>query len=126
MPSLLIADDNDLIRATLTRLLSPYGELLAVADGQAALAAAQAQAFDLILLDIKMPGIDGIAACEALRAAGFNGPVIALTADASVEQDARYAAAGFTGLIEKPFAAADLVGQVLGALERVKGIEPSS
>ncbi len=126
MPRLLIADDNDLMRATLTRLLSPYGAVQAVADGRDAIAAAQAQAFDLVLLDIKMPGIDGVAACREMRTAGFDGPVIALTADASVQQDARYAAAGFTGLIEKPFAAADLVGQVLGALERVKGIEPSS
>ncbi|MBI1235131.1 MAG: response regulator [Alphaproteobacteria bacterium] len=126
MPRLLIADDNDLMRATLSRLLSPYGAVRAVADGEAALAAAQAQTFDLILLDIKMPGIDGIAACETLRASGFDGPVIALTADGSVERDTRYKAAGFTGLIEKPFAAADLVREVLGALERVKGIEPSS
>jgi CheY-like chemotaxis protein len=126
MPDLLIADDNDLMRTTLARLLGPYCQVQAVSDGQEAISAASSQSFDLILLDIKMPGIDGVAACRAIRLAGYDGPIIALTADGSVQQDRRFADAGFTDLIEKPFAAADLVRRVLWALERVEGDAPSS
>ena len=78
MPRLLVADDSDIMRTVLLRLLGPHCEVVAVVNGQDAIAAAASQTFDGILLDIRMPGIDGVAACRSIRSGGFEGPIIAL------------------------------------------------
>lgn len=121
MPSLLVADDNDLMRTVLIRLLSPHCEIQAVASGQDAIAASDSGEFDGILLDIKMPGIDGVAACRSIRSAGFTGPIIALTADESVKNDPAFRTAGFTDLIEKPFSAGPLIRRILECLDGAEG-----
>ena len=136
MRQILVVDDNALMRETLVRLLGPAGQVMAVGSGAAALAACAQAGFDLVLMDIRMPDMDGIMACRALRESGMGAPILAITADAGVQADAGYASAGFTGLIEKPFEARELLQCVADCLdsrsemrsdmERVKGIEPSS
>jgi CheY-like chemotaxis protein len=121
MPRLLVADDSDIMRTVLLRLLAPHCEVVAVVNGQDAIAAAASQTFDGILLDIRMPGIDGVAACRAIRSGGFEGPIIALTADESVSRDSEFASAGFTDLIEKPFAAETLLNRILACFEGDQG-----
>jgi CheY-like chemotaxis protein len=74
-----------------------------VCDGAEAVIAAKAGGYDLILMDIQMPVLDGVAAVRAIRAAGGQQiPILALTANTLAEQRAEYAAAGMQDCIAKP------------------------
>ena len=102
----LLAEDNP-INALLARtLLTKAGCIVTSAqDGEEAVAAASAGAFELILLDIRMPRLDGFEAAERIRAGGgpsAAAPMIALTADAGDEERAHAAKAGMDDFITKP------------------------
>jgi CheY-like chemotaxis protein len=71
-------------------------------DGDEAIAMAATQAFDLILMDVRMPRVDGLAATRAIRAAGNTVPILAVTADAMPEDAARCLAAGMDDHLPKP------------------------
>lgn len=106
---ILLVEDNP-INALLARsLLEREGCAVDRAEGgREALKAAQAQAFDLILMDLRMPGLDGIGAAQALRAMGVRAPIIALTADAFEEDRRACLAAGMDDFLAKPLAPGDL------------------
>jgi two-component system, OmpR family, copper resistance phosphate regulon response regulator CusR len=72
--------------------------------------------FDLVLLDVMLPGIDGISLCAERRAAGDTTPVILLTARGEEDARERGMAAGATDYVTKPFAYADLLARVLELL----------
>ncbi|MBX3428048.1 MAG: response regulator [Hyphomonadaceae bacterium] len=102
----LLAEDNP-INALLARtLLTKAGCSVTTAqDGEEAVAAASSGVFDLILLDIRMPRLDGFEAAERIRAGGgpsAGAPMIALTADAGDEERAHAARAGMDDFITKP------------------------
>jgi len=99
----LLAEDNP-INAMLARsLLEREGcSVDRVASGEAALAAALSGAYDIIFMDQRMPGLDGRAAAEALRARGCRTPIIALTADAFEEDRRACLAAGMDDFLTKP------------------------
>ena len=85
---ILIADDDRAIRESLDRLLSMEGhQVLAVADGAAALSAVQSGGLDAILLDLMMPNIDGLTVCRLLRSEGNRVPI--LIADMAAPHDVR-------------------------------------
>jgi CheY-like chemotaxis protein len=91
-------------------------------DGVEALEAVQARSFDLILMDIKMPRMDGVAATRAIRA--LTGPVsrtpiIALTANADPEDVRSYLEAGMNDVVEKPIKAERMLEALQAALEGV-------
>src|SRR5258705_2708238 len=79
--AILVVDDDAPIRRMLDRTLSAVGySVESAADGGAALAAVERSAPDLILLDVAMPGLDGLAVCRRLRPRGLPTPVRLLTA----------------------------------------------
>ncbi len=99
----LVAEDNVINQQLITLLLQRDGHTVTVApDGAKALTALEEGAFDIVLMDIQMPVMDGIAATREIRARGFAMPVFAVTANASADDREGFAAMGFTGIIPKP------------------------
>jgi DNA-binding response OmpR family regulator len=87
-------------------------------DGARGREAWQAGGFDLILLDVMLPEIDGISLCAERRAAGDETPVILLTAREEPDGLERALASGATDYMTKPFAYADLIARVTRELDR--------
>ena len=103
---ILLADDHPVIRTALETLLVRLGhEVDIVADGRAALEAAIHRDYDAVLMDVEMPGMDGLEATRRLRHSGLHAlrPLIfALSADASSADRALYLAMGMDDLLVKP------------------------
>src|SRR5947209_4857294 len=79
--AILVVDDDSPIRRMLDRTLAAEGYAVeAAADGGEALAAVERSTPDLVVLDVAMPGLDGLAVCKRLRAKGLSVPVLLLTA----------------------------------------------
>lgn len=102
----LIAEDNEATQKILTALLTPEGHALKiVADGQAAVAAVSSEPFDVILMDVMMPRMDGITATRQIRelsGAAGKVPILALTANVTKGARDLYLAAGMTDYLSKP------------------------
>jgi CheY-like chemotaxis protein len=115
---ILVAEDNAVNRKIVEALLSPLGAAIAFAgNGAEALDVLHTQVFDLVLMDIQMPILDGVEATRRLRASdGPNAgiPVIALTANVMEDQCQAYLAAGMDGWISKPIDPQHLL-RVIGA-----------
>ncbi len=105
-PHILIVDDNATNRVVAQALCEMFGCSSETAeDGVEALEAVQARPFDLILMDIKMPRMDGVQATQAIRAlAGPESqiPIVALTANADPDDAKGYIAIGMAAVVEKP------------------------
>jgi len=104
-PRVLCVDDNHVNRRIIETLLKPYcGKLVLVDSGAEALQAAEREEFDIVLLDIHMPEMDGIETHQRLRSLPQGGRlrIIALTADVVPEAVARYEVAGFDAILAKP------------------------
>ena len=104
--SVLLAEDNQVNQLLISALVRRDGhDILCVANGALAVEAAMERRFDAILMDMQMPQMDGVAATRAIRSGGgpcANVPIIALTADASMERRQRYEGAGLTDFLTKP------------------------
>ncbi|MGA7988057.1 MAG: response regulator [Candidatus Dormiibacterota bacterium] len=103
-PRVLLADDDPRVLSVVSRYLALEGyEMSTVSDGEAAVATAAAEVPDLIILDIMMPGIDGIEACRRIRAnaATAQTPVLMFSALSEEAEQARLA--GADGMLPKPF-----------------------
>ncbi|MDZ4372630.1 MAG: ATP-binding protein [Phenylobacterium sp.] len=115
----LCAEDNEINRLVLQTLLQQVGVApTLVEDGAAAVAAWSVEHWDLILMDVQMPKLDGPGACRMIRSAEATmgrarTPIIALTANAMTHQVAEYLAAGMDGFVPKPL---DL-GQLFAAMD---------
>lgn len=116
---ILLVDDNADMRDYLTRILSEHVEVEAVADGAAALAAAQERVPDLVLSDVMMPQLDGFELLKALRAdvRTREVPIILLSARAGEESVIEGLQAGADDYLIKPFSATELVTRVLAHLQ---------
>jgi len=99
----LVADD-DAVNLEITRALLEQADLrvVTVEDGGAALAAAREERFDAVMLDLHMPGTDGLRAARALRELGFDGPIVALTASVFDDDRHRCRDAGMDHFLAKP------------------------
>lgn len=112
----LVVDDHDINRRAIQLILQPLGcDIDTAADGMAALKICEANAFDLIFMDVRMPELDGRETTRRLRAGGgpnANVPVIAVTADTAPEDIAACNAAGMTYFVPKPITPPMLLGAI--------------
>ena len=119
-PRVLVVDDHPVNREVARIMLQAIGcEVLEACDGQEAVQAAAEQIFDLVLMDVRMPRMDGLEATRRIRAlpdAPGAVPVVAMTADAMPEDVARCLAAGMNAHLAKPVSQAALFAIVARAL----------
>jgi two-component system response regulator MprA len=116
---ILVVDDEPALRQALARALSleRYSVSLA-ADASRALDLLAAESFDAIVLDILMPGIDGVELCRQLRRSGDRTPVLMLTARDAVNDRVAGLDAGADDYLAKPFALRELMARVRALLRR--------
>lgn len=116
---ILVVDDDERIAASVKRALVYEGyDVEAVHDGHAALTAARDRPPDAVVLDIMLPGIDGLEVCRRLRAAGDDFGVLLLTAKTSVPERVEGLDAGADDYLVKPFAHDELLARVRSLLRR--------
>src|SRR5438552_19122201 len=102
MAKILIIDDEPSIRSTLAKILEDEGHRAAVAEsGEEALAEAARDEFDLVILDLWLPGVDGMTVLERLRAAGAP-PVIVISGHGNIEAAVRATRLGAYDFLDKP------------------------
>ena len=122
---ILLAEDGPDNRKLIAAFLGKLGLDLAFAEnGEQAVELALGGDFDLVLMDIQMPVLDGVGATQLLRAAGFDRPIIALTANVMTEDIERYLRSGCTHCVAKPIDFAALT-RLLGELLRVGALDHS-
>ena len=120
---ILVAEDNPVNREVASQMLRRRGHTVTVVeDGQAALDAVERDTFDVVLMDVQMPVMDGLRATAAIRALGPRGQVqiVAATANATTAERERCFAAGMNGYLTKPFRPVDL----FAAVERAEAGAP--
>lgn len=126
-PHILIVDDNATNRVVAQALCEMFGCTSAHAeDGVEAVEAVQTGRYDLILMDIKMPRMDGVEATQAIHALGGHAgrtPIIALTANADPDDAKRYISSGMVSVVEKPIKPERLMQAMNAALSDAQGAE---
>jgi len=119
--ALLLVDDDAPIRRMLARTLTAEGyEVEAAADGGSALAAVERSVPDAIVLDVTMPGLDGLAVTRRLRAKGLRVPILLLTARDAVHERVAGLDAGADDYLVKPFDAHELTARIRALLRRAE------
>jgi PAS domain S-box-containing protein len=117
----LLVEDNPTNRLVISKLLQALGITVECAeDGEAGVAAAAKGGYDMVLMDIQMPGMDGMEATRRIRAMEgpiSTTPVVAITANVLAEQKSNYAAAGMDGVVSKPVSAAALISEITRVTE---------
>jgi DNA-binding response OmpR family regulator len=116
---LLIIEDEAPMRTALVETLKAEGyRVLSAADGPSGLELACTEPFDLILLDVMMPGLDGFAVCRELRKRGRSMPVLMLTAKGQVDDRVDGLDSGADDYLVKPFSLRELLARVRALLRR--------
>jgi two-component system, OmpR family, response regulator MprA len=119
----VVADDDASILRMLARALSAQGyRVVTAADGGAALAAVEREGPDVVVLDVAMPGLDGMTVCRRLRAQGRGVPILLLTARDAVADRVAGLDAGADDYLVKPFDSDELLARLRALLRR--GQEP--
>jgi len=107
----LLAEDNPVNQRVALRMLETVGcDVVVASNGVEALNASERSSFDIVLMDMHMPVLDGVAATRELRKCGFTGPIVAVTANALPEDHGRCLDAGMDDHLAKPFTSEQLVG----------------
>ena len=116
---LLLVEDDPTVAEVVSGLLRAQGhEVVHALHGLAALAEVASSDFDLGLLDLDLPGLDGLALARALRARGFGQPLVAVTARADGDAEPAALAAGFDGFLRKPVTGAMLAEAIAEVIAR--------
>jgi signal transduction histidine kinase/DNA-binding response OmpR family regulator len=115
--TILLAEDNRVNQTLAIRLLEKRGHTVVLAEtGRAAVEAVQKQAFDLVLMDVQLPEMDGMEATRAIRhrekSSRKHVPIIAMTANAMLGDKERCLQSGMDGYVAKPLSVKDLLGAI--------------
>jgi two-component system, OmpR family, response regulator MprA len=117
--NVLVVDDDDKVRASIDRALRANGfDVQLAQDGVAALRMLEAGSVDAVVLDVLMPGLDGISVCRSLRADGSDLPILMLTARTAVADRVTGLEAGADDYLIKPFALEELLARIRALLRR--------
>jgi PAS domain S-box-containing protein len=120
---ILLAEDNPINRRLMAGLLTREGhDVVAVEDGRKALSAIATQPFDLVLMDMQMPVLDGLEATRAVRALdppAANVPILAISADSAPERRRIYFDAGIDSFLPKPIVSSQLL-EMIGTMRRAR------
>jgi DNA-binding response OmpR family regulator len=120
----LLVDDDGLLRLALGLALTDEGFAVATAtSGEEALAAIQREPFDLVLLDLRLPGVDGLTVCRRLRAQG-DLPILIITARADSADVIDGLEAGADDYVTKPIVAGELAARIRALLRRRRPDRP--
>ena len=121
--ALLVVDDERSIREAVARALRANGYDVAIAaDGETALQSVYALRPQAIVLDVMMPGVDGLEVCRRLRASGARVPVLMLTARDAIDDRVAGLDAGADDYLVKPFALDELLARVRALLRRAGAV----
>jgi two-component system KDP operon response regulator KdpE len=121
---ILVVDDEPQIRRTLRAALTPLGyDITDAASGEAALEMLRDAAPDLVLLDLNMPGIGGLAACRPIRERS-DAAIIVVTVRSSEQDKVAVLDAGADDYVTKPFSTPELLARIRAALRRTPGKTP--
>jgi two-component system response regulator MprA len=122
---ILVIDDDPPLRRMLERTLAAEGfDVASAADGGAALVAAERSAPDVIVLDVAMPDLDGLAVCRRLRSKGLPTPILMLTARDAVPDRVAGLEAGADDYLVKPFAVQELIARIRALTRRHADPQP--
>jgi PAS domain S-box-containing protein len=124
--TILLAEDHPVNQKVALRILEKQGyRVICAADGREALAALEQRLYDLVLMDVEMPKMNGLEASEAVRerekVTGRHIPIIAMTAHAMKGDQERCLLAGMDDYVSKPIRPVDLLGAIRKALEARRG-----
>jgi FixJ family two-component response regulator len=121
-PLIAVVDDDVSLREALTGLLSAYGYRIdAYSSGFDLLSCDRLSDYAVFILDVQMPGIDGLQLQEEILDAGVGSPIIFLTSDQDPEVRSRALAMGAQAFLGKPFHGVELLAQLDGALGEAGG-----
>ncbi len=116
---ILVAEDNEINRIVIQEMLEPTGAQLTFAEnGTIAVEKFQNNDFHLVLMDIQMPVMDGVEACQLIKAQSKTLPVIALTANVMTEERQLYETVGFDSFLAKPIEQKVLLRKLAGYLSK--------
>ncbi len=125
-PRVLLADDHLMIREKVTRMLESEFDIIgAVTDGEALLDEAALLDPDIVVLDITMPGLNGIEAARRLRETGSHAKIVFLTVHEGPDFTREALATGAVGNVVKPRLASDLLVAIREVLEGRSFLSPS-
>ncbi|MFD8871651.1 response regulator transcription factor [Streptomyces sp. NPDC059590] len=125
--TVLLAEDDRAIRQALERALALEGyQVTAVPDGIEALAAVHRERPDVIVLDVMMPGLDGLQVCRVLRAEGDRTPILMLTARVETADRIEGLDAGADDYVAKPFDVDEVFARLRALLRRAAPVAPAA
>lgn len=123
---ILLIEDDDCVSSILVKALTPHHyNVETITDGQAGLELAKAFNYDLLLVDVMLPTIDGISLCHQLRLAGYQTPIMILTAKNSARDRVMGLEMGADDYIVKPFVIAELIARIRALMRRGRAILPT-
>jgi DNA-binding response OmpR family regulator/HPt (histidine-containing phosphotransfer) domain-containing protein len=116
---ILLVEDDDLVVSTLTKNLSAHNYVVdAVKDGETGWTYGSTFEYDLMLLDVMLPKLDGISLCRRFRAEGYTTPILLLTAQDTSSAKVQGLDAGADDYVVKPFDRAELIARIRALLRR--------
>ena len=120
--TILVVEDDNAVREALERALGFEGYAVAAArDGAIALSMMRETEYDLVVLDVMMPHLDGLETCRRIRAGGDDIPILMLTARSAVDDRVEGLDAGADDYVPKPFALDELLARIRALLRRSLG-----